>query len=460
MKHGLASAYLRRFGRARTIRAILARALAVLAAAFGLLGSCGCSSSSRCGHGPQCGQGTACIDDGSGAGPSCKKTCTKQTDCPLNTFCNDAVADGLPVNFCAASTYPVIKQAGQWGDPCVPVAACDALDSFECFGTSPADANAFCTIYDCTLDSDCPGGWWCAAVDSAPNFTTQKRSFGRTNARSVCLPRRYCDPCRMDHDCPRAADGTWQHCVPDANQKGFCAPQCTTSDNCPTGDSVCTTQWGACVQAGCANSGDCQTSGSSETCLAGVCQRACKRDADCPPSNGVAQHCTAEGLCSPPTCASDDDCPPTATRYRHCNAGVCAPECAADTDCNPGANDQRCVPLAVCTPRAGACVGDGSFCMPCRSDTDCANGYCLVSKYSKERFCSQTVAGMQGCSPTTGVPLGGCPARPSSANYKGVACTIVSDDFSLSNQCVGEVTLGTNNQGQPQLVPGCWTTNR
>jgi hypothetical protein len=43
---------------------------------------------------------------------------------------------------------------------------------------------------------------------------------------------------------------------------------------------------------------------------------------------------------------------------------VCTPECSSDGDCAAG---QRCKALSVCVPRAGACVGDGSFCSPCRT---------------------------------------------------------------------------------------------
>jgi hypothetical protein len=477
MKYGLGLGYLGVPRRARTVGARLGAIFAVVAVLLGLTGPSGCSSSSSqagppCGHSSHCGSGTACIDDGSGSGPSCKKVCTGQADCPFNTYCNDGLANGLAADFCAPTTYPVTEEpTGQWGALCLPPGGgsgdslCDTADYFECYGTSPADANPFCTIADCVADSDCRAGWWCALVDIAPNFTTTTRSFGRANTRRVCLPRQYCDPCQMDHDCPLAKDRTQQHCVPDSNGKGFCAPQCATSDNCHTGDATCSPQWGVCAQAACASDADCPASadggpnGGTETCVAQACRLTCKRDADCPPANGVAQHC-ANGACSPPACASDDDCPPTAVAYQHCNAGVCAPECGLDTDCNPVAGDQRCVTLSVCTPRAGACVGDGSFCQPCRSDADCSSGYCLVSKYSKERFCSQTVAGMQGCSATSGPPPGGCPARPSGSNYKAIACTIVSDDFSLPNQCIGEVTFGVDAQGQPQLVPGCWTTNR
>jgi hypothetical protein len=41
----------------------------------------------------------------------------------------------------------------------------------------------------------------------------------------------------------------------------------------------------------------------------------------------------------------------------------------------------------------------------------------------------------------------------------GVACTTEADSFSLANQCIGYVTLGTA-AGDQQETPGCYTINR
>src|SRR5579864_681999 len=153
MKHGLATA--------GTPSWSFAGALLLfgsLAPAVGCSSSPSSSSSSvKCGA-TQCGPGSDCIDDGSG--PRCQKVCTKQADCPFNWFCND----GQPKSWCAPGTYTFTKQPGQWGDSCPPSggeanAACDAAEGFGCYGTSPTDAYAMCTIFDCAKDRDCPGGW-------------------------------------------------------------------------------------------------------------------------------------------------------------------------------------------------------------------------------------------------------------------------------------------------------------
>ena len=417
----------------------------------------GCSSSTppaaKCGGAPACASGASCIDDGSDAGPSCQKACTGQADCPFNSYCND----GQPTSWCAPSTYAVPQGAGQWGALCS--GGCDTADSFDCYGVLPTDPNALCTLPDCLYDSDCPGGWWCAMVDATPNHTTKKRTFGLP-PRAWCLPRQYCATCQMDHDCAKAADGTQQHCVQDSAHHGFCSPQCGSNATCPL-DATCQLQWAVCAQTTCKQDGDCQARGGAEKCFAGVCQLACKKDVDCPASNGMAQHCGQAGACVTQACQSDDDCPPTSTTFQHCNAGACTPECSTAADCNAATGDQTCTPLSVCAPRAGACVGDGTFCSPCRSDGDCSAGYCLNAQYSTERFCSTaTAAGVQ-CSSTASPLPGTCPKFPPGAEAEAFGCTTAADSaIAPANQCVGEVPLGTaQGQGQVMYVTGCWSAH-
>ena len=430
--------------------------------AIALLPFAGCSSSThsttaaKCGS-SSCGAGSACIDDGSDAGPSCQTICTKQSDCPFNWYCND----GQPKSWCVRNTITFSKQRGQFNDACLPSGgeknpACDTVDTFGCYATSPTDANAFCTLLDCKPDSDCKGGWWCATVDVAPNVSTVKRSFGMS--RTVCLPRTYCASCQMAHDCYASPGTPQQYCVPDSAGGSFCSNQCDSDSNCPL-DAVCKAPWAACDQRGCTTDADCQKYAAKEACFGGVCQASCSRDADCPASNGAPQQCY-QRACFPQSCSTDDDCPPTSGTFQHCNHGTCTAECGSDSDCNPAVGDQTCVrPLKVCVPRAGVCVGDGSFCSPCRADANCTNGYCIQGDYSTERFCSQTMKAGTSCS-STGPPLGSCPMRANNANYKGVACTSSASDTAPANQCLGVVTFGQSSTGGPSFVAGCWTVNR
>jgi hypothetical protein len=332
------------------------------------------------------------------------------------------------------TTFPTAASSGQFGAPCAPPmeasnAACDSADGFSCFGTSPTDANAFCTTIDrCQHDSDCPGGWWCAAVNLYPNVTMVDRKFGPT--RQVCIPRAYCAPCQLDHDCLPAADGRPQHCVSDAQGNGFCTETCSSGANCPL-DAACTPHW--------------------KLCLPGNPGQPCARDEDCPPNaQNFAQHCDFGS-------ASGD---------AGASMGQCAVECASNTDCD---NGQKCgnSNTAYCTPNAGVCRGDGSLCAPCRSDDDCTGGgYCVVAPYSHEHFCTFPA---NGHCPTMGmVSPGTCPAAPKGATYPqadgngSVACWSKADDltFSWFDQCVGFVSFGTDNSGTTVYSPGCWTANR
>ncbi|MGH7296598.1 MAG: hypothetical protein ACRELB_16790 [Polyangiaceae bacterium] len=369
----------------------------------------------------KCAAGNQCIDDGSGSGPSCHKVCTQQSQCPFGWYCNDGALTGQP-SWCVQTTAPIAKADGQWGTACLPGggegnnSACDTADGFICFGHAPTDATSYCTTQGCGLDTDCPGGWWCANVDSAPNVTTAKRSFGTT--RTVCVPRDYCAPCQMDHDCSPSSTGTPQHCIQDQSGNGYCTPQCGSNADCAL-DATCQSQWQ-------------------------VCQ----------PAEGSA-------------CKSDDDCPAVSGTFQHCLAGMCTPECAGAGDCG---SDQQCQGWATCTPRAGTCVGDGGFCSPCRNDGDCTQGgTCVYTDYSTERYCSVPMS--TGTCPTStqqGViinqpPAGSCPAAPAgspaSVPNKGfVGCTITKS-VAPPNECVALTSISDGNGGETQVV-GCWTANR
>jgi hypothetical protein len=411
---------------------LAAASLGLLAAAIGCSSGSSPSGSSAPHCASQCAAGNQCIDDGSGSGPQCHLVCTGQT-CPFGYYCNDGVLSGQAADWCAPNTTAVSEPDGSspWGTPCLPTKgessnpACDLADGFICYGVSPTDANAFCTIDGCQQDSDCPGGWWCETVNTRPNVTTAKRSFGAT--RTVCKPRDYCASCKMDHDCPSAANGTQQHCVAlpgsggDAAPPGnYCSPQCASNADC-TLDATCVTQWSVCT-----------------------------------PAQGTS-------------CRSDDDCPPASGTYQHCDSGTCTPECGSAADCT--GTGQKCTSLSTCQPRAQACVGSGGFCSPCDSDADCTQGgYCLSAAYSTERYCSVKLE--KGTCPepdqsgyTIGAPgAGQCPPAPpgSSAAVTGkgaIGCTFSSTQLAPSNQCIALTTISNGNGGESDVL-GCWTVNR
>ena len=177
----------------------------------------------------------------------CRKTCSSNDDpatsCPFGYTCTDTETGVSP--FCIQDTAlrddgnPVEKKpSGQWGAPCPATggfenAACDLDQNFYCYGTSPTDAEAYCTRYECEKDSDCGAGFWCSQINQQPNVKTARRSPSSIGVvQNVCLRRTYCSTCKVDLDCP-SIGGKAQHCVDDAAGGRFCAPECDTSQACP-----------------------------------------------------------------------------------------------------------------------------------------------------------------------------------------------------------------------------------
>jgi hypothetical protein len=281
--------------------ATLARSAACLA----FVGSVVFLSSSACGtnvvgcDNSKCLAGNTCIVY---QGLSkCRKACSSNTDtttdCPFGYICKDANGDNAP--FCVASTAltaggaPLVeKPSGQWGAPCSASKGlqnpdCDGDQGFACYGTSPTDAAAYCTRYDCAKDDDCGPGFWCTKVNVTPDVNTANRkSFG--DVRNVCLRRGYCATCATDVDCPTIA-GTPQACLVGADNTKFCVPQCNGPGTCPTEAKCITVDRGAltfcypraqvCVGDGslcapCRSDADC---GADGACLKGdyTTERSC-----------------------------------------------------------------------------------------------------------------------------------------------------------------------------------------
>lgn len=408
-----------------------------------------------------CAPGNVCIDDGSGKGASCHLACTQQAQCPFGYYCNDA----QPVSWCVAATVSLTQTMGQWGTSCTPSdgesgnPACDTKDGFKCYANSPMDTNAFCTYIGCRGDSDCPGGWWCARVDSAPNAGTDQRSFGMT--RNVCMPRTYCAPCETDHDCnaatttPATANMPPQTCVKDSHGVGLCTSGCSTDANCNL-DATCK-QFKQCEDKTCTKDSDCpaySTGKGKSACIAGACQVTCAADADCASAGGSATGGNAEvcdaasKTCRPSGCASGAGA----------DAGACIETCSADADCGVG---RTCASESACVPRAGECLGKGAFCDPCYSDADCASGgYCLYADYSTERFCSSPVMGTT-CPSMGSLPAGACPNAPAGSPAAGVGTTCISTAGQLApaNQCIPLDNLGgtCSSTNSANCVVGCWS---
>jgi hypothetical protein len=341
-----------------------------------------------------CVQGNACITgwqsyadylkgDKTNQTAECRLKCTAPTDCPFNYHC---IPDDGGQGYCAkdnaayggADYTPTTKGsaagAAPWGVPCQPTQgfdsnpACDANQNFWCYGTSPTDANAFCTEYGCTTDADCAAGYWCATINDTPSVSSAKRTDWGNGVTSICLPRAY-----------------------NLKPGSYCAP--------------------------------------------------CKSDLDCPLNDSVAQHCVSADA----------------------NGGaetICAVECTDDHNCpldytcqDPGSG------TPVCVPRAATCNPDPTsnvFCGPCHSDADCAatNGYCIMSDYSTEHYC--TAKSGVTCSVSGSTLTAQCPSTTGTPSNAGVSCSFNTIDFTFPpNQCFGLVNFGTGSNAAQ--VGGCWT---
>ncbi len=221
--------------------------------------------------------------------------CVATGDPAAGAFCcNAAPAEQLAKPLCVKEFREVTPGPKQWGAACNPTKGleknddCDTAQGFFCYGTSPADAAAYCTRYDCHANRECTGGFTCATINVAPNVTTAKRTFHETT--TACLRRDYCAPCKADLDCPPLT-GRTQHCVPDDNGAGFCTPECTDSNNCNfeakcinslgTGPRTCYPRAGSCVGdaslcSPCRNDADC---GDDGACVKGeyTTERSCAK---------------------------------------------------------------------------------------------------------------------------------------------------------------------------------------
>lgn len=240
----------------------------------------------------------------------CRLTCSAQSGalgCPFGYQCtNGGKTAAGEVAYCSATTYlnaVTRKDKGQWGSSCNPVNGgsantdCDGAQGFSCFAKSPTDGNAFCTTIGCAADVDCPGGYWCATVNAAPNADTKDR--GVADTVRACLPRAHCSTCATDIDCPANGDGQNQKCVADSAGKKACAAECGTDANCPKDafcnadlGNVCSPRVGFCA-AEVGKGGFCDPCRSDADCVSSICVSSDTTEKFCGVKSGTK--CTLNG---------------------------------------------------------------------------------------------------------------------------------------------------------------------
>ncbi len=269
--------------------------------------ACSGSSSAAACDDAQCAEGNLCIATAS-APSQCELPCFTHTDCPFNYHC-DANAGGTRP-YCTINTLTFTQKPGQFGASCNPTGgfetnpACDTEGGFYCQASSPLDANAFCTYFGCTQDTDCGDGDYCGHVNASPSATSSAPPNGKTLV--ACLPRGYCAPCASDIDCA-PSNGAPQHCLAGTDGATFCTPECNGNAECAL-DAKCTSQgnYAVCTP----RAGVCKGDGS-------LCSP-CRSDADCTNGYCALAYNSTERFCTTPsgiTCSYDssltivDQCP-------------------------------------------------------------------------------------------------------------------------------------------------------
>ena len=197
----------------------------------------------------------------------------------------------------------------------------------------------------------------------------------------------YGDPCPNGDECSSDETCIWSG---PGDGKAYCTSDCLEDSDCPGGyecgylrdpHEVCDSDPKKGNNGLCGNTDD--------TCLpAGT--PGYTEDTYC----FQKRVCMKKDVCA--TCTSDVDCSWSPGTKCTLVAGEnrCAAPCASSADC---ARDFACSPEGFCIPRAGACTDSkaGTFCSPCRYDTDCAKPYTCVGLHAEEKACIDMTFGTE-----------------------------------------------------------------
>lgn len=321
---------------------------------------------SKCPFGSECAMLLACPD-----GSNCDYTQCGGKPCKPDP---DACAD---VTRCALGTCPDGTSCTVQG---CPQSECKPL---SCLGDGSGDADAYCTLFDCKTNSDCPTGYWCRNVrqpqqicggpkpDANACGTTTGECVTTTGTtltqgplcamRNVCVQHTQCDPCTADLDCSLTPG---LHCT-QVGAGMACTADCTTDSDCSDG-FACTS--GACVP----RSGSCSASTGTGT----FCEN-CVEDSDCTsglicsrPPYGEERVC-ALPLGKGASCPNDDDneCPVSPSKEH----GKCM-DGSVQSSAGDGIYLTCWYPYNVATGRFGCWQGNKGT--GCYVDADCISKSC------------------------------------------------------------------------------------
>jgi len=292
-----------------------------------------------------------CVENNACVGNRCRLNCLSHDDCyapfrgdaklqgclPQPSDSEDGLNDGEEVYVCTdldkapkfLTPCPLTNECGADfacpdGTPCTSGAGSDKCSAAECramvcSATSEGDADAYCTMFDCSVDADCGPGMYCAPTElttmicgtekgteepcvAPADFAKDKATFQEgpfSLFRNVCKKREPCAPCTTKTDCSLDPDLA---CV-NLNGESVCAKTCATPADCPN-DFTCASNY--CVP----KTSSCITPPTDNFCYR------CFTDLDCGPSDGTvgcldttAGQRACFDLAFPNSCTSDSDCP-------------------------------------------------------------------------------------------------------------------------------------------------------
>jgi hypothetical protein len=279
------------------------------------------------------------------------------------------------------------------GQRCVP-----SLNGGPKVCTKPCSSNTGAT--------GCPVGFDCGVTDPAVGPTCNKVSYAVDASgapvlfgKSCSLDTAVCNGTGDPNAAPSCRKGRDPLADPPAplevDPSAYCTGSCNSDDDCPSAFR-CDTDWDM----------------TKKCLLRSICD-ACVINENCPSDFPVCvKGSDGNGFCSK-SCNGDQDCPGAAAMLLWAS-------------CQP-AVDVTGAGLNACTPRAGACVKNGELCDPCRTTSDCKDGYtCVTNDSNHERFCTKRCTNDNGC----GGPNG---TKCDSTGYR--VCTAMPDFYPRMLTC-------------------------
>jgi hypothetical protein len=301
----------------------------------------------ECVEGSQCGSGMSCNPTNDNCVPTCSDAscaanstaliCDPQSgtcvDCLTNSDCEEQVCDPVTLA-CVDCLQPSDCPAGQPG--------CYQGVCGQCNVSSNCPGSETCSELSCVCgtDQDCPSATPACILDGGP---------GVCGCEGSCTSPDICDP----------TQGLAGVCVVPCNAAGG---SCLA--NTETGQSVCDTTNGLCVQ--CLSSTQC-TDVSAPVCVSGLCLE-CGTNTDCGAADAGTPYCS-QGLCV--QCTSSSQCPADNVGCDS-SSGSCG-SCTYNSDCPAGLgcdeNTSSCAPFCGTAGATAACAG-------CATSADCGGASC------------------------------------------------------------------------------------